>query len=444
MKWDYVWLPDYKGKLNSRDVYVAPFKWFVDRVKKEGVKIDCKKEDFLQIYYNFLKVKNRSYYKIKLTKSQYATIVIAENLLTKNYDEVSAPMILAKLRTLVDKKKYTLPSISYYTLIKSTYIEDINIGKYKTIVDDIFKSAMNFQVWYNKENLNKTKYIYDMNSMFPYLLHSKSNIVYAVGKPFTTTDRPKNYNHIVRFKIKTNKNNFPKIKPNCIECFDLEYIGKDAIYSLWRLQFEYFIKYYDLKPNKLELVDYIDFEESKVGIGIDDKLSEFYELKRTATDEADRSVYKMILNSLWGKLAARQTRYNKEHQMFKYRTHTILIASQLISYVRLYMAKIINSNYDKFVYSCVDSIHSTEPLDLPISDKLGEWKEQEVIKSIYIGPASYAYKKPDGQWKNVLACPNKSIDIDEMIDILDKTGTYVTTIKNWTDKEYLYNINISL
>lgn len=128
----------------------------------------------------------------------------------------------------------------------------------------------------------------------------------------------------------------------------------------------------------------------------------WYEKKQTSTG-AERDIAKMILNGFIGRLARKHdytgTRCVKTAEGVRWERYTehkakagdyIPLASAILARARGKIVRDLIQNSDSVIYSDTDSLHSLRPLDLPISDKLGDYKiEHKFSEVLYMSRRHY-------------------------------------------------------
>lgn len=292
----------------------------------------------------------------------------------------------------------------------------------------------------------------DVNSLYPSVMHSESGSRYPIGKPhFWKGAIPQvalinNRYFFVRircrFKIKENKLPWLQIKGNVFYCptecltdsdftyYDKatkswkksRYIGnKEAVVTLTLtcLDYELFKMQYDVLDE--EVLDGCWFE-SKVGI-FDDYINKYAKIKMESKG-AMRTLAKLFLNNLYGKLATSPDSSFKVPRLradgvvtfdtvVERNKETVFIAcgSAITSYAKNFTIRTAQKNYygvDKagFIYADTDSIHcdfsADKLVDVPIHPtKFNHWKvecswdvAQFVRQKTYIEHVTHEDLKP--------------------------------------------------
>jgi hypothetical protein len=156
----------------------------------------------------------------------------------------------------------------------------------------------------------------------------------------------------------------------------------------------------------------------KRGYLFKNKVEKLYDLKKKYPEDSE--IYKIALNALYGKLLQKISNYvKKKDQKFAFaisdshydnenkelffkidKPHQLrnaIYASFITSFTRSQIYGDIYKHQDKIIAIFTDCIISEIPLDLPLSDKIGEYK-QKIIKDLYIiGSGVYFYKEVNKQ-----------------------------------------------
>ena len=295
----------------------------------------------------------------------------------------------------------------------------------------------------------------DVNSLYPSVMHSESGSDYPVGKPifvhldgedfipydsvmcpmkfdpfwFQPTEKPKRlweYGTFYFFRIKTRfylkkgKLPFVQIKGNwlykgteALESSDV--IGKDGIprseyydidgnlhdtrveLTLTQTDFILLREHYDLVD--YELLDYCKFD-STIGL-FDEYINKYAEIKKTSKG-AKRTLAKLFLNNLYGKMASSmnssfKVAFEKDDGSVGFyevdendkKPGYIPVGSAITSYARNFTIRAAQQNYygaDKpgFIYADTDSIHC----DL----------SPEQVKGIKVHPSNFCCWKLESSW----------------------------------------------
>lgn len=282
-----------------------------------------------------------------------------------------------------------------------------------------------------KQNiLKRNGSTYDVNSLYPSMMHSESGNRYPVGHPhffgehipdFCFKDDIYFFVRVkTRFYLKPNYLPFIQIKGSylysgneCLKTSDLydsktgTYVSKyqdhegwhEAIPELTLTKTDYLLmkKHYDLED--FQVLDGCWFETD---IGIFDEYIDKYKKIKTTTKGAKREQAKLFLNNLYGKMATGsdssfKIAFLKEDGSLGYRTIDeenkkpvyIPVGAAITSYARCFTITAAQANYygvDKpgFCYADTDSIHC----DIPANK----------VKGIKFHPTDFCCWKHETDW----------------------------------------------
>ena len=289
----------------------------------------------------------------------------------------------------------------------------------------------------------------DVNSLYPSVMHSESGNPYPIGLPNYWSgnyvpDLPENKYFFIhfkcRFRIKKGKLPFIQIKNNLLykgnemlttsdvwssklERYSRFYTEKgeikDSIVELTMTQTDWilFNEHYEIED--LEIIDGVYFD-SMIGL-FDEYINHYKEIKLKSTG-AQRTLAKLFLNNLYGKMASSPDSSFKivfidEHNKLafkdvkesKKKPGYIAIGSAVTSYARNFTIRAAQMNYygdePGFIYSDTDSIH----LDLP----------KDRLKGVTIDNVNFNCWKIESEWekgwfvrqKTYIEIENGKIDI---------------------------------
>lgn len=325
----------------------------------------------------------------------------------------------------------------------------------ESIGDYILKSYYGAFVYVNPEIkgcIVKNGHTFDVNSLYPFVMHSKSGNKYFYGKPWMvktpTNEMLKNAggqkDYFVRFtcgfNLKKGKLPFIHIRRSMLypaskvlstskvyydgEFYDeLDGVPVRPEFTMSREEFEFFKESYELYD--LQILDYcFCFLRDKI---YDTYIDKYYSRKMTESG-GRRTLSKLYLNNLYGKFATRPDSdfkiiYEKEPgiigfkciQERKKKPGYILNGSKIISNARLYILKWANKTYRPgtgagFAYCDTDSLHIIGELncDLPVDNsKLGYFKDEGFWRRAkFVRAKTYVedVKQEDGSFKTTVTC----------------------------------------
>ena len=252
---------------------------------------------------------------------------------------------------------------------------------------------------------------FDINSMYPSIMY---DMFLPYGEPILIDY--KDYNnykfsilHIsIGFDLK--ENSMPSLLKKGGVFDDCSYyISTDGVENIYisNIDFELVKRNYDIWY--LDIIEIWGF--NTVSFLFKDYVSHFYELKSNSKG-AQKSVYKLFLNSLYGKFGSNLMRGGKIPQLnkdnvlsftnkeeTKGRAYYLPIAIAITSYGHKILDDAIHlTGYDNFVYCDTDSIHTLGdlPKDLIDNKKLGKFKLESIEKkSKYVRQKTYIYTDSD-------------------------------------------------
>lgn len=292
----------------------------------------------------------------------------------------------------------------------------------------------------------------DVNSLYPSMMSSESGNYYPVGLPTFWSgdyipDEALNGYYFIRiktqFNIKRNKLPFIQIKGNslyketeCLTSSDIVYKGKrykkyerngeikdtSVILTLTQTDYELIKDHYNLID--CTILDGCYFDKT-IGL-FDNYINKYKDLKLNAKTKAERTLSKLYLNNLYGKLATNVNSsfkfgfYDKEEDKVGFipvsernkKPVYIPCGSAITSYARNFTIRTAQQNYHGvnhrgFIYADTDSIHC----DLSI----------EEVKGVILDDKNFCCWKHESNW-------------DEAIFVRQKT--YIEHIENERGGEY--------
>ena len=326
------------------------------------------------------------------------------------------------LRQFIIKNKHTGMTIG--SCCKSEYSrskEKYDISYYfpniaKDGHDPYFRRAYHGGLCYMKPDI-KDKVIengcsFDMNSMYPFIM--MSDRLFPTGKPhFFKGKLPQHvfkgiktyFLHFkCKFKIKEGWIPWVRVESSMffskntpLESTCVDYFGyQDVDIVMNAVDWKLFCQSYDIMD--LEIIDGAWFWANQGCILFGDYMKKYEEEKKSSTG-INRTISKLFLNNLAGKLSAKPERttrvpYINEEGILAFKNYTefdasrawyIPAATYVTAYGRELLLNAINRNFDKFLYCDTDSIHlNTHPAN---------------VKGIYVHPTEFGAWKLELDWK---------------------------------------------
>lgn len=281
----------------------------------------------------------------------------------------------------------------------------------------------------------------DVNSLYPSVMHSQSGSYYPVGQPcfwqgnqIPVKALSQQYYYFVRIRTRfylrpgylpfvQMKNNYRYLGTECLETSDIynpetggydSYIIKNGKKELVTVELTLTQTDYELLKEHYELVDMeiLDGCYFYADIGIFDGYVDKYAKIKMESKGARRTLAKLFLNNLYGKMGASRNSsfkvaYLDEKDVVKYYAVSeeakapgyIAIGSAITSYARNFTIRAAQKNYygkDKpgFIYADTDSCH----IDLPV----------EEIKGIPVHPTAFCHWKLESYWDEAIFARQKT------------------------------------
>lgn len=346
----------------------------------------------------------------------------------------------------------------------------------------------------------------DVNSLYPSVMHSVSRNRYPVGKPYFWVGdyipdealKDNRYYFVrvkTRFYIKKNKLPFIQIKTSflykgteCLETSDVydhdngiyltHWTDSDGVLHDTRIEMTLTMTDYQLLKDHYNLVDF----EIMGGcwfysqVGIFDEYIDKYRKIKMETKGAKRTLAKLFLNNLYGKMASNtdssfKVAFVKEDGAIGFMPVTekakkpgyIPVGSAITSYARNFTIRTAQKNYygvDKpgFIYADTDSIHcdllADELVGVPVSETdFCCWKLESTWdvgiftrQKTYIEHVVEENLKPVEPWYNI-KCAGMPDNCKKLLELslngtANYNGYYTETgeFKEWTEdeKEFLF------
>lgn len=241
--------------------------------------------------------------------------------------------------------------------------------------------------------------VFDVNSLYPWAMHSPNVLPYGRPVFFSGQYQPDNMHPLFiqrlrcQFELKPNKIPMIQLKHN-LSFVPTEYLksSNDQIITLTltNIDLELFLENYDVYE-----LEYVNGWKFKGASGMFDQYIDYWtEIKIQATKDKNaglRAIAKLYLNSLYGKFATspyvrsaipylgedgvvhyRKTEYEERDSIY------VPIGAFITAIARNKTIRSAQSVYDRYLYSDTDSIHISGtdiPDCLEVDDyKLGAWK----------------------------------------------------------------------
>lgn len=234
---------------------------------------------------------------------------------------------------------------------------------------------------------------FDVNSLYPSVM-LQNTMPIGSGKIFTTIEEAEAETYkkqivvvyVEDVKVKDNYHSFIGLfKGFSYGRYSYEDEVIDKTFYLWRDEYELFKMVYG---GTYKILEVIGFKEAS--FVFDNYILKWYDKKKFADNEVERSIAKLMLNSLYGKFGMNDLRtskipvsYDEKGIIYEKDDNVTIyyykpIASYITSMARVKTATAIQLCKERFVYCDTDSIYLTGcemPHNIDIDGKrLGAWK----------------------------------------------------------------------
>ena len=382
---------------------------------------------------------------IRKGKIEYDKYEINEETLSYVHNDVN--IVALSIKYFRDKGYYrmTIGSNAYHSFKDSCPIFNMLFPRLtKEYIEDWREAYRGGRTQVNPKYAGKVMYgvkRYDLNSMYPSIMAHK---LLPYGKPIKC-EKPGRYSFelykvAIHFKLKDG--HLPTLlKTGSIfnKAGDTYYTDSEGVIDLKisSIDLELLYRHYDVS-----YIKYLEIWGFRCVAGIfEEWVNTMYENKSKHTGGL-RLVYKLLLNSLYGKFGSKAVGYNKipmigedgtlefvnteEHEMSLY---YIPMAIAIVSWAhKIIDDAIMEVGYENFVYCDTDSVHtlSSLPDNLVDNKQLGKFKLEGIEDiSKYVRQKTYLYKQ-DGKWE--VTCSGMPLGVkeylierygDDIIDIFD-------------------------
>lgn len=336
--------------------------------------------------------------------------VLTEN--EKDYIIVDARIVAQGLHIQFEKglKKMTIgaDALSYYKDLigKRTFEQWFPILPIE-LDSDIRRAYKGGYVYLNPIHQGKRGLVgmtYDVNSLYPFAMHSSSGNYLPYGYPMYFEGKYKpdeDYNLYIQhmkctFELKPGhvptvqlKNNRRYIETEYLTT-SVDAMGVDEPVEMWLTNVDYqlLIDHYDIDNE-----EYINGYKFKSAIGMFDEYIDYWMEIKANSKGAMRTLAKLMLNNLYGKFAknpksckkipylddAGIVRYEFGDEELQDPVYTAMGAF-ITAYARNKTIRAAQENFDRFIYCDTDSLHITghdAPDNLDVHPtRLGAWKHE--------------------------------------------------------------------
>ncbi len=292
-----------------------------------------------------------------------------------------------------------------------------------------YKGGINYvNPMYQNQWIDKDVYVYDINSMYPWIYSTmRMPDIRTLKGSLTIEKEDLGFVFLNKLKATCKPNKMPliKLKTGIEHANSSHYLPEvdiDFQFVLTNLEYQYLLENYDVE----------DIGEPKFMIAQENKqlheafkafCKHWYKEKKEARKRGDKTAEwfaKLMLNSLYGKFG----QFESVYENFEYGSHNdmltkedvskysdsmwdadLAVACYITAYGRVKLANDINTvGLDRFCYCDTDSLHVIgEANELDVGLELGQWKLEGIsTKSKYIQPKTYG-ELIDDEWISVCA-----------------------------------------
>lgn len=282
-----------------------------------------------------------------------------------------------------------------------------------------------------KEKTVYSDFVYDVNSMYPAQM-CKELLPYGKPRYYTGKHKPcEKYPLFIQRLVaccKLKPKHRPTVLMNNSKWQNSDYLtdtnGEMLELTLTNVDLELFLKHYEIYDIK-----YIDGYEFMGSHKLFKQFIEPLYKGKCNSQGAEKQLYKLLLNALYGKFATNPKHIQKipylENDTVCFKNGDVTyddpiytaVSSFITSYSRKQLFTAIQANYDEFIYCDTDSVHLTkEGKNIEIdSKKLGAWKletaDDPIIKACYLAQKTYFQVFASGKVNiKIAGCPQKVKD----------------------------------
>ena len=262
-------------------------------------------------------------------------------------------------------------------------------------------------------------YTFDVNSLYPSMMHSMSGNYYPIGYPTAFWGGPEHVPegrfYYIRFKceFEIKPRHLPTVQIKSSMLYDprewLKSSDVDGHHHVVELtmsqpEYELFREHYNVRD--LEYKGGLHFAQTT---GLFDKyIDKWAKIKMESGDnKALRTIAKLFLNNLYGKLAAsmnssyKMAYLNEDGAMrfndvscFDKEPGYVPIGAAITAYARCFTIRAAQANYDNFLYADTDSIHC-----------LGDYRE---CRGVTEDPVRFCCWKCETEWDHAVFARQKT------------------------------------
>lgn len=321
---------------------------------------------------------------------------IMELFLTEGHDKLTiGGCCMSEFKSEYDKLDFAMlfPNLKQYRLNPHIFKDDVDAEEF---CRKALRGGWTYLLEKHANKIIKNGWTFDVNSLYPSVMHSDSGNYFPVGSPHFFVGRPpqeayethrcfiveiqcdfdlkEGFLPTVQLKHDYHYDANEYLHTSKIKCKDGSYSayvlqdGKKVRYRpkfyLSNVDLELFLRHYHVKNLK-----YISGCWFNSEIGLFDKyINKYFEQKKTSKG-AKRQESKLFLNNLWGKFSSSDDSSYKEpylidgvlhwtcHNEHEKKVVFVPIGVFVTAYARKFTITAAQANYDNFVYADTDSLH---------------------------------------------------------------------------------------
>lgn len=245
-------------------------------------------------------------------------------------------------------------------------------------------------------HVNKPAYEYDINSAYPAALRNVPNLNRGSWRQ---TTNPIHDFTVIKLRYTAYRQDIPgplfRRNPKGTICYPTSGIG-----WYWKPEYDSALLYQEKGYGTVEVLDaweFVEWNDSVKPFAFLNPMFELRKILKAAGDGAEKAL-KLGYNSIYGKLAQQIGAYYdyKDKCWHKPPYHQLEWAGYTTSYCRAKVLTAALQDMEAVIAFETDAIFTTRPLNLPVSDNLGDWEMTEFTALTYLQSGMYfgTLKKP--------------------------------------------------
>jgi len=330
-------------------------------------------------------------------------------------------------------RSYTIASLSLKRFLDFSGCEIWSVNsKYDNYYRENYYRGGRVEVY---KMYGKNLYYYDINSLYPFVMLNKM----PVNEPIKTKKYKSNKIGFYKIELLQDTNDYISVL-SIKNKNGIYYVNgcKHDIFYLTSAELELLIE----NNVKFKIIDGYYFERCEYLFN--DYVNYYYDLKLNAKDNIDRTIAKLMLNSLYGKFGQRLIGYEMTNKPKKGQdgiiideNYNILLYEKKLNlkfngvYIAAYITALARKRhyelmkeigFENIFYCDTDSIITNKKLgnDL-VNENIGNLKLVDKIKEgVFLLPKTYAYKNDKNKEKSVVKGFSENIDLEKMKELLFK------------------------